>query len=86
MKGLTDCRRCHRPAAAAFTDLSFRHDLDSGFQLGEAHTPLACSACHLPAREDGKDFIRYRPMGGRCADCHGEDENPFRRGAKEEKR
>ena len=86
VKGLTDCRRCHRPAAAAFTDLSFRHDLDSGFQLGEAHTPLACSACHLPVRENGKDFIRYRPMGGRCADCHGEDENPFRRGAKEEKR
>lgn len=68
--GQTDCTRCHTSRVDSF--LVFNHDRDSRFALGEAHTPLACSACHVPWKlEGGVEVVRYKPLGTECTDCHG---------------
>ncbi|MGQ0614486.1 MAG: hypothetical protein ACT4PV_12190 [Planctomycetaceae bacterium] len=74
---VTDCARCHR-AADTFTNLSFRHNLDSRFPLDKTHAAVACASCHKPVREGNATFVRYRPMGRECADCHGQQEDPLR--------
>jgi len=72
------CERCHE-SAESFGELSFNHERDSRFRLGEAHTDLDCAACHQArSRDDGTEFVRYRPMRKECVDCHGEHENPLR--------
>ena len=76
--GKTDCQRCHR-SAIAFADVSFHHDIQSRFRLGEAHEKLACSACHKPETVQGVEVVRYRPMGAECRDCHGATDDPLRR-------
>ncbi|MEZ6016773.1 MAG: cytochrome c3 family protein [Planctomycetota bacterium] len=69
--GATDCARCHTPEAS-FKELEFDHATDTRFPLDETHAPLACAACHRPARtRDGRELVRYRPLGTACADCHG---------------
>jgi hypothetical protein len=80
-KGVTSCERCHR-SAMSFSDLSFRHDLDSRFRLGKAHEGLACSACHEPVRQGGAAVVRYRPLEGKCSACHESIDDPFRRGTR----
>lgn len=72
-RGVTDCARCHVDDAPAFS--SFDHERDSRFSLGPAHTPLACDACHRVERDQDREFIRYRPLGVECADCHGAEED-----------
>ena len=74
----TDCERCHR-SAVSFLDLSFRHDLDSRFRLGDAHSKLACSECHKPVEVGAAMVIRYRPLERECVSCHGAHDNPLRR-------
>jgi hypothetical protein len=76
--GATDCAACHR-SVAKFTDTVFRHDLHSRFRLGEAHAGLPCSACHKRERRGDVEWVRYRPLGIECVDCHGAQEEPFRR-------
>lgn len=76
--GRTDCQRCHK-TAERFADLSFRHDLDSRFPLGEPHDQLACSACHKPVRIGAIDTVRYRPIPYQCTDCHGAQSDPLHR-------
>jgi hypothetical protein len=69
--GTHDCARCHAPTGP-FTALRFDHDRDSNFELDDVHARLACVACHRPARtRDGRELVRYRPLGTSCADCHG---------------
>ena len=75
--GKTDCTRCHTDETADF--LRFNHERDSRFRLGETHKEVACSACHLPVVERGLRFIRYKPMGTECVDCHGVEEDVFLR-------
>lgn len=79
--GATSCERCHS-GTTRFTDLSFDHDRDSRFPLDEAHRGLACGACHKPVRENGATFVRYKPLGRRCVDCHGGNRDPFRNNGK----
>ncbi|MCP3914044.1 MAG: hypothetical protein GY711_00635 [bacterium] len=68
--GSTDCARCHT-AAASFEQLTFDHENDARFALDEVHERLACSACHVAWRlADGREAVRYRPLGRECADCH----------------
>ncbi len=67
--GRTDCARCHTSKVRSY--LSFDHERDSRFALGDAHEDLACSACHLPVIQDGIEVVRYRPLGIECTDCHG---------------
>ncbi|NJN14530.1 MAG: hypothetical protein HC813_02580 [Planctomycetes bacterium] len=57
--------------------------MDSRFRLDKTHAALDCAACHKPERIDGKEIVRYRPMGMECSDCHGSQSNPLRRGVKE---
>jgi hypothetical protein len=73
VEGATDCERCH---ASERTDyLSFDHDRDSRFRLGDQHAHLECAACHLPyALPSGQETVRYRPLGTECVDCHGVQE------------
>jgi hypothetical protein len=77
-KDVTDCSRCHR-SAVSFADLTFRHDLDSRFRLGENHEKLACGACHKTFRVGEAEVVRYRPLGAECADCHGSQMEPLKR-------
>lgn len=68
--GSTDCSRCHK-SATTFATLSFRHNLDSSFPLGEAHEKVACAGCHKPEPIRGVTAVRYRPLPMECVDCHG---------------
>ncbi|MEM7200613.1 MAG: hypothetical protein AAF628_10130 [Planctomycetota bacterium] len=74
----TDCSRCHKDQHT-FSRLSFRHDLDSRFRLGEPHRRLACAACHQSEQHGDSIFVRYRPLGTNCVDCHGAHRQPLRR-------
>jgi hypothetical protein len=72
-EGANDCARCHVEDAPDY--LSFDHERDSGFSLRPAHVDLECSACHLPEPIGAVEAVRYRPLGSRCVDCHGVDED-----------
>jgi hypothetical protein len=69
--GASDCQRCHDDEYEDF--LSFDHERDARFALGEAHIDLACSACHFEEPRDGVALVRYRPLGTECVDCHGKN-------------
>jgi len=74
VKGSTDCAHCHTSARKNY--LAFNHDRDSRFKLGDQHRDLACEACHKPyATPEGRDVVRYRPLGTQCIDCHGMNED-----------
>lgn len=72
-RGATDCSRCHK-SANTFATLSFRHNLDSRFQLGDQHRNVKCSSCHKSETKNGKTFVRYKPLPTECVDCHGREE------------
>jgi len=68
--GRNDCTRCHAAAQPKF--LGFDHERDARFALGEAHSKLACSACHASVEvAAGVEAVRYRPLPIECVDCHG---------------
>lgn len=69
VQGETDCQRCHVDDVEDYLD--FDHDRDSRFVLGSQHEDLECAACHLPALFGDVEFVRYRPLGRECFDCHG---------------
>ena len=68
-EGEGDCARCHTSARADL--LAFDHERDARFALGAAHAEVACSACHMEVEQAGTRFVRYRPLGTQCVDCHG---------------
>jgi len=76
--GIVDCSRCHR-SADSFRRLSFNHNLDSRFPLDEAHASVSCAECHPKVLVGETEIVRYRPIGRRCVDCHGEPRQPLRR-------
>jgi hypothetical protein len=76
--GRTDCARCHR-STTSFGTLSFRHNLDSRFQLGDAHARVPCAECHREESIQGKVTTRYRPLPIECVACHGATGAPPRR-------
>lgn len=62
------CDRCHNTEALTITE--FNHD-DTRFPLTGAHLQTACADCHF--EETGPEqtpFIRFRPLGRECEDCH----------------
>jgi len=76
--GVTDCARCHTSRIASY--ISFDHERDSRFPLGEAHSRLECADCHQTWElGDGGTVVRYRPLGIECVDCHGVQEGGFLR-------
>jgi hypothetical protein len=64
----TTCDRCHTPQA--WTSTTFSH-AQSRFPLDGRHQDLSCSACHKPETDARGPFVRYKPQGIRCEDCHG---------------
>ena len=69
--GRDTCSACHgldsfRPASR------LDHDRNTDFPLEGAHAGTACAACHRATElADGSVITRYRPLSGRCEDCHG---------------
>lgn len=76
--GAIDCARCHT-TAREFSELKFRHNLDSSFRLDETHSALACSACHEPVKVGEVEVVRYRPLGRECSSCHAMNQDVLRR-------
>lgn len=67
------CESCHD--SQSFFVEAFDHNTTQ-FSLEGAHEGVACGSCHLPeANPDGIDFIRYKPLGMQCQDCHSNLEN-----------
>lgn len=67
--GVTACQRCHSSEREDF--LSFDHERDASFPLGEAHDALACAKCHPTSLRNALPVVHYRPLGSECVDCHG---------------
>jgi hypothetical protein len=65
-----DCASCH--VTDAFLIPNFDH-ATTRFPLDGAHADAACASCHVP--ESG-GFVRYKPLGTECVDCHGEVTSP----------
>jgi hypothetical protein len=61
-----DCGSCH--VTEAFTIESFDHGA-TAFPLDGAHAPAPCASCHR-TEAGSPDFVRYRPLGTECVDCH----------------
>ena len=61
-----DCAACHE--TEAFTIESFDHD-GTAFPLDGAHDQVVCASCHF-TEPGSPPFVRYRPVGTECADCH----------------
>ena len=77
VEGATDCSVCHS-STSSFQALSFDHNEDSSFALDETHAALACDACHRSETSDEIEFVRYKPLGTSCVDCHGTTRNRLR--------
>jgi len=63
-----DCATCH---------ITERFDIDAfdhgttAYPLDGAHEGASCEACHVPEEGLNGLFVRYRPLGTECTDCHG---------------
>jgi predicted CXXCH cytochrome family protein len=65
----TSCATCHD--TQAFTIATFDHDA-TAFPLDGAHERVACGSCHrTETAPSGEPFVRFKPLGTACADCHG---------------
>ncbi|MDF1798305.1 MAG: cytochrome c3 family protein [Planctomycetota bacterium] len=70
---VTSCESCHgvptEPEAGWAAPL---FDHAAVFALDAKHAALDCAACHRPwPLPDGREVVRYRPLGRDCKDCHG---------------
>jgi predicted CXXCH cytochrome family protein len=62
------CDACHD--TQAFTIAHFDHGR-TRFPLDGAHESVPCASCHRPEpAPDGTVFVRFKPLGTACADCH----------------
>jgi len=64
------CEACHDVEGFQTASTRFDHS-GTRFPLEGAHRDAACGRCHKEAvTPDGIAFIRYRPLGIACKDCH----------------
>ena len=62
------CNSCHETSSFYIT--SFDHD-QTDFPLTGEHTRVSCGACHQNEALPGDTpFIRFKPLGTACQDCH----------------
>lgn len=62
------CSSCHD--TESFNIKSMDHNR-TRFPLDGAHQKVACLSCHHSVTAvDGSSFIRYKPLGTACIDCH----------------
>jgi hypothetical protein len=67
--GANDCATCH--SLESFRLRNFDHDSETDFPLDKTHRGLDCVDCHKPVTlSNGREVVRYRPLGRECADCH----------------
>jgi hypothetical protein len=64
------CSDCHD--TRSFTLASFDHDA-TRFPLEGPHASVACASCHPTDSDAAGEFVRFRPLGTACADCHASD-------------
>jgi hypothetical protein len=69
INNMVDCSRCHN--SVSWKPEKFDHNRDTAFKLDGAHVKLLCVDCHKPSIVDGKSFVKYKPLGSSCSDCHG---------------
>lgn len=63
------CDACHE--TTSFAVRAFDHT-ETTFPLDGAHESVPCATCHATdTTPDGITFVRYRPIGTACQDCHG---------------
>lgn len=63
------CDACHD--AVAFAPASkFNHDRDASFALKGAHEKVPCNRCHQTAPGGDPHRLIYRPVSGKCENCH----------------
>jgi len=67
-KSPKECTACHGLDRWALAD--FDHDRDTSYKLEGAHRKVACASCHLEVVEQGRSFVRYRPIDPSCKNCH----------------
>ena len=64
------CETCHDTEAFETASARFDHN-QTRFPLDGAHREVVCGQCHRQETAPGGDrFIRYRPLGLACKDCH----------------
>jgi hypothetical protein len=68
-KGATACERCHE--TASWKAPGFVHDRDASYRLEGAHARVPCGGCHRTEGSGDARFVRYKPLGKDCRDCHG---------------
>jgi hypothetical protein len=69
--GKVDCARCHD--TTRFTEVKFDHQRDSRYPLDETHVVVQCGRCHVAVKTPRGEVVRYKPLGMRCVDCHGDN-------------
>jgi hypothetical protein len=62
------CNDCHD--TQSFTLAGFDHER-TRFPLEGPHQSVACASCHRTESDAAGRFVRFRPLGTACADCHG---------------
>ena len=67
-QGSAACESCHNKDDVKAA--RFDHNRDSAYPLDGAHARVACSACHRRETSNGVSFVRYKPLGRACKDCH----------------
>lgn len=68
LEGSTDCTRCH--TANDWHKLNFDHNTQSDFAITGKHANVPCAKCHPSVVMNGKETVRYKPIGTKCTDCH----------------
>ncbi len=64
------CSVCH-VSQSEWHAIEFDHNTQSRFVLEGAHLGVTCQECHQPVTlEDESVFVRYKPLGRKCVDCH----------------
>ncbi|MCA8960785.1 MAG: hypothetical protein KDC38_09740 [Planctomycetes bacterium] len=64
------CDACH-VSQESWEDVEFDHDAQSRFKLEGAHRAVLCTGCHRPVPlENGREFVRYKPLDFECGSCH----------------
>jgi hypothetical protein len=62
------CESCH--ARDDVSASKFEHARDSAWPLDGAHARVPCAACHKRETRGDAVFVRYKPLGKACRDCH----------------
>lgn len=68
LAGAVNCARCH--ATLSWQIENFNHAAASRFELTGKHVSVPCGKCHKPITRGTRTYIRYKPLGTECIDCH----------------